>query len=200
MDFAKQTRFLTQNYPLLQGLRAVPSGLCLLVIALWANIQSGPTRDLTLPVLFSLVCLVFYVLVDQYYNRVYGKVKRATSHAELFLQIICAILALAAFIADSFGVTNVSLLGLVFAVLFAFTGFWYWRPATLLFAASLLLAGFLALLSLFPIVGTWDWWSPLGFKNSFLAFPFLFGVFSVICGVATHIYFIRSLPAAREAS
>jgi hypothetical protein len=196
MDSIKQTRFFAQNYPQLQGLRAVPSALCLLVVTLWANLQRGPARDLTLPILVALACLVFYILVDQYYNRTYGKIKRTLTHAELFLQIAGAILALAAFIVDTSNIINISLLGLVFAVVYAFTGFWYWRPATVLFVITLALAAVLALLSLLPAVGIQDWWSLLGLKYSLLGYTFLFGVFGVLVGVIAHIYFIRSLPAA----
>jgi len=198
MNSVTQTRFLAQNYPQLQGLRAVPSGLCLLLITLWANAQRGPARDLTLPILIALACLALYVLIDQYYSRVYGQVKRTISRAELFLQATCAILALAAFFVDTRTTANFSLLGLVLAVSFAFTGFWYWRPATVLFAINLALAIVLVLLSLLPLVGIQDWWSLLGIKHSLLAFAFLFGIFGVIGGVVSHVYFVRSLPGARE--
>lgn len=199
MNSIKQTRFFAQNYPQLQGLRAVPSGLCLLVITLWANLQHGPARDLTFPILAALVCGVFYILIDQYYNRVYGRVKRLYSHAELLLSAVCALLALVAFIIDTRNITNISLLGLVFAVTFAFTGYWYWRSAAVLFAVSLALSGLFAVLSLLPLVGIQDWWSLLGLKYSLLAFTFLFGIFGVLGGVISHIYFIRSLPASSEA-
>ena len=198
MNSVTQTRFLAQNYPQLQGLRAVPSGLCLLLITLWANAQRGPARDLTLPILIALACLALYVLIDQYYSRVYGQVKRTISRAELFLQATCAILALAAFFVDTRTTANFSLLGLVLAVSFAFTGFWYWRPATVLFAINLALAIVLVLLSLLPLLGIQDWWSLLGIKHSLLAFAFLLGIFGVIGGVVSHVYFVRSLPGARE--
>ena len=101
MNSIQQTRFFAQNYPQLQGLRTVPLGLCLLALTLWSNIQRGPARDLTLPILLALACLVLYVLIDQYYNRVYGKVKRLYSHAELLWSAAGTVLALAAFVLDS---------------------------------------------------------------------------------------------------
>ena len=200
MNSIQQTRFFAQNYPHLQGLRAVPTGLLLLAITLWANLQHGPSRDLTIPILVALGCLVFYILIDQYYYRLYGRVKRAVSHAELFLQAACSILALAAFIVDTRDIIKISLLGLVFAVVFAGTGFVYWRPAKVLFAINLVLAAVMGLLSVLPLAGFQDWWTLLGLKGSLLAFTFLFGIFGMIGGVILHIYFIRSLPAASEAS
>ncbi len=200
MDIIKQTRFFAQNYPHLQGLRAVPSGLLLLVITVWANLQHGLARDLTFPLMVALACLVLYIVIDQYYNRVYGRVKRIISHTELFLTAIGGIMALAAFIFDTRNILNISLLGLVFAIAFIFTGFWYWRPATILFSINVILAILLALLSLLPLVNGQEWWSLLGFKSLLLAFTFLFGIFCVIGGIIAHIYFIRSLPTAQEAS
>jgi len=200
MNSIQQTRFIAQNYPFLQGLRSIPSGLLLLAITLWANLQHGPARDLTLPLLIALGCLVLYILIDQYYNRAFGRVKRAIFHAEMFLQVVCAILALGAFIIDTTDHINISLLGLVFAVIFASGSFWYWRPVKVLFISNLSLAVFMALLSLLPVVGIRDWWSIFGLKHSLLAFSFLFGAFCVISGVVSHIYFVRSLPAIQEAS
>ncbi|MCL4562919.1 MAG: hypothetical protein M1281_20180 [Chloroflexi bacterium] len=200
MDSIKHTRFLAKNYPQLQGLRAIPLSLCLLVITLWANSQQGPARDLTLPILLALGCLVFYLLVDRYYNRVYGRVKRTVTHAEMFLSTIGAVLALAAFIGDNLNITEVSLLGLVFAAVFAFTGFWYWRPVKSVLNLNLVLAACFAILSILPVVGIRDWWGFLGLKDSILGFTLLFGIFGVIGGLIFHIYFVRSLPLPPEAS
>ena len=114
------------------------------------------------------------------------------------MSTVGAVLALAAFIVDTRNIVDVSLLGLVFAVTFVFTGYWYWRSATVLFAFSLVLSAVFALLSLSPLAGIQDWWSLLGLKHSLLAFSFLFGVFGVLGGILAHIYFIRSLPASLE--
>jgi hypothetical protein len=200
MEAFYQARFFAKNYTQLQGLRAVPSGLCLLIITLWANLQQGPTRNLTLPILAALGCLLLYILINQYYNRVYGRVKRTMSRAEMSFQATCTILALAAFVVDTSNTINISFLGLVFAVVFAFIGFWYWRPVKALFATNLLLAISFALLSLLPLVGIQEWWTVLGLKHSLLAFTLMFGIFGVIGGVIAHYYFIRSLPPGQEAS
>lgn len=200
MDNINHLRFFTQNYSNLQGLRAIPLGLLLLILSLWANLQHGPARDLTLPISVTLVCLAIYLLIDRHYNRAYGKVKRAISHAELFIAAISAVLALAAFYIDTRNMIDISLLGLVFAVLFAFTGFWYWRPATTLLYTNIFLAISLVVLCFLPLITNQEWWSVLGFKSLILAFTFLYGVYCIICGIIAHIYLLRSLSSIQEAA
>ncbi len=200
MNSVKQTRFFAQNYPQLQGLRAVPLGLCLLIVTLWANLQNGPASDLTFPITASLICLAAYILIDQYYNRVYGKVKRTISHAEFLLQVIAGVLALAAFIIDTSNKTNFSFLSLVFAAVFAFSGFWYWRSSKLLLVTSLVFALIFAGLSILSIVGVKDWWHLFGLSHSLLAFTSLYGIFCVLAGIISHIYFVQSLPKIPEAA
>jgi hypothetical protein len=174
--------------------------MLLLVLSIWSNFLIGPASDLFLPILVAMSCLVLYFLIDQYYGRVYGKVKRSISLIEMFWQAACAVLALAAFIFDMQNTFVISLLGLVFALTFAFTGFWYWRPVKLMLTFNLALAVLLTLLSLLPLIGVYEWWNYLGLKHSLLAFTFLFGLLGVVGGVIAHICFVRSLPAAAGVS
>ncbi len=196
MNKIKQVHFFAQNYPQLQGLRMLPPALLLLLLTIWANQQHGPATDLSLPLLLSAGCLLVYIGIDQYYNRRYGKVKRIITRPEWLITAAGAVLALAAFILDTTDTFMISLLGLVFAGAFAATGFWYWRPARLLFALNIAIAILIGVLSLLPLVGIQDWWQILGLKHSLLAFTFLYGVFGLLAGVIAHMYFIRSLPAA----
>ena len=200
MNSVKQTRFFAQNYPQLQGLRAVPLGLCLLIVTLWANTQNGPASDLTFPITTSLVCLATYVLIDLYYNRVYGKVKRTISHAESLLEVTAGVLALAAFIIDTSNKTNFSFLSLVFAAVFAFNGFWYWRSSRLLLITSLIFALIFTGLGILSLTGVEDWWSFVGLNHSLLAITSLYGIFCVLAGIISHIYFVKSLPHTTEAA
>jgi hypothetical protein len=200
MNIVQQTRFFTQNYPQLQGLRTFPVGLLLLVITLWANIQHGPARDFTVPILAALVCLALYIVIDRYYNRVYGKVKRAVPHSELVWMAIYAVLALGAFIIDTSNLISISLLGLVFAFAFISASVWYWRPATILFSINVILAVLLALLSFLPLVTQLEWWRFFGFRSLLLTFTFLYSFLFMADGIIVHVYFIRSLPVIQEAS
>lgn len=200
MNSVKRTRFFAQNYHQLQGLRAVPLGLCLLIVTLWANTQNGPASDLTFPLTASLFCLVLYILIDQYYNRVYGKIKLETSHAEWLLLAIAAILALAAFVIDTSNKTNFSFLSLVFAAVFAFSGFWYWRSSRLLLITSLIFALIFTGLGILSLTGVENWWSFVGLNYSLLALTSLYGIFCVLAGIISHIYFVKSLPHTTEAA
>jgi len=200
MNSLKQTRYFAKNYTQLQGLRAIPLGLCLLLVTIWANRQQGPARNFTLPILAVLAGLILYLLIDRYYNRAYGKVKRKVTFADWIMEIALAGLALAAFIVDTREFFRISLLGLTLAVTFAANGFLYCRPATVLFIFNLVLAAGMALLSLAPMIGISNWWNFLGLNHPLLAITFLFGISVVISGMIGHIYFIRSLPAFQETS
>lgn len=200
MNSIKQTRFFAQNYPNLQGLRAVPLGFCLLIVTVWANLQNGPARDLTFPITASLICLAAYMLIDQYYNRVYCKVKRTISHAEVLLQVTAGVLALAAFIIDTSNKTNFSFLSLVFAAVFAFSGFWYWRSSRLLLITSLFFALIFTGLGVVSLMGVENWWRFFGLSHSLLAFTSLYGIFCVLAGIISHIYFVKALPPMSEAA
>jgi hypothetical protein len=200
MQSLKHTRFLTKNYSNLQGLRAIPSGLCILLVSLWANTLHGRANDLTLPILEAAACLVLFLIIDRYYNRVFGKVKRTYSYAELLLMGLSGLLALAAFFVDSdFGLKlPFSTLGLVFAAVILGSGVWYWVQAKALLVSNLLLGILIAILSILPVFGVSDWWTALGIKHFLLAMTILFGVYTIIGGVIGHIYFIHSLPAMPE--
>lgn len=199
MNTINRTRFFTKNYPNLQGLRAIPPGLLLLILSLWANLLREAARNLTLPIAVSLICLTIYILIDRYYNRVYGKVKRSISHNELFISVIGGLLALAAFYNDTHNIINLSLMGLVFAIAFAFTGLWYWRPAKTLLYINIILAFSLIFLCFLPLITNQEWWRIFGFKSLLLAFTFLYGLFCMVSGIIAHIYFIKSLPSIQEA-
>lgn len=196
MNQIKEVQFFAQNYPQLQGLRMLPPALLLLLLTIWANQQQGPATDLSLPLVLSAVCVLLYIGIDQFYNRTYGKVKRIITRPEWFISAAGMALALAAFILDTTNTLIISLLGLVFAGAFAATGFWYWRPARLLFSMNIVIAILIGALSLLPLVGYHNWWQILGLKHSLLAFTFLYGIFGILSGVIAHMYFIRSLPAA----
>jgi hypothetical protein len=200
MQSLTHTRFLTKNYSNLQGLRAIPYGLCILLVSLWANTLHGRASDLTLPILESAACLVLFLVIDRYYNRVFGKVKRTYSHAELFFSGLSGLLALAAFFVDSdFGLNlPFSTLGLVFAAVVLGSSVWYWVQAKTLLVSNLLLGILIAILSILPLFGVSGWWTALGIKNFLLAMTTLFGIYTILGGIIGHIYFIRSLPAIPE--
>lgn len=200
MRSINRTLFLTKNYSNLQGLRSFPAGLCLLLISLWANAERGPARDLTLPILTAVACLFLFIIIDQYYKRTFGKVKRPYTHAELLLSGTSGILALAAFVADTdFGLNlSFSALGLVFAVVILGSSLLYWYQAKTLLFSNLLLGALIAILSILPLFGISDWWNALGIKSFLLAMTILFGIYIIVGGIIGHVYFVRCLPAMPE--
>lgn len=201
MQSLKHTRFLTKNYSNLQGLRSIPYGLCILLVSLWANTLHGRANNLTIPILEAAACLVLFLIIDRYYNRVFGKIKRTYSQVELLLMGLSGLLALTAFIVDVDFDLNLpfSTLGLVFAAVILGSGVWYWyHQAKTLLISNLLLGVLIAIFSFLPLFGVSNWWNALGVKSFLLAMTILFGVYGIIGGIVGHIYFIRSLPVISE--
>ncbi len=200
MSSISRTRFFASNYPQLQGLRMIPFGLCLLAVTLWANIQQGPSQNITLPTLIVLACLGLYIFIARYYNRAYGKVRRLVPRVEWIIGVAGGGLALVAFILDSLDTYRISLLGLVYAVTFISHGAIYWRQAPALHIANLILALLMVASTLSPLVSIPTWWSLIGLNHPLFAATFLTSIFLMIIGVIGHIYFVRSLPAEQEAA
>lgn len=118
MNDIKQIRFVATNFYNLQGLRAVPLGVCLLLLSFWANGLQGPARDFLVPVSVLIVSLVFLFAIDRYYLQNFGRVQRTpeSRHLESLFSIVGGILALGALWLDISFELPVNLLGLVFAV------------------------------------------------------------------------------------
>ncbi len=198
METVKQTRFITRNYAQLQGLRVIPFALAMIIVSLWANQQSGSSSNLTLPLTAMPVCIFLYVLVDRYYKRTYGRIKRPSTSTEIMLQLAAAILALSAFFIDSTGRFNFSFLSLIFAIAIATNAFHYYQAIPRLFTATLILAVIFLLLTFLPLAGFPQWWQLFGLKNNLLTLSFFYGIFVLLSGLITHFYFVNSLPSHLE--
>lgn len=194
MQAIQKTQFFAKKYRQLQGLRGLPAALGLLLITLWANNQHGPQSDLTLPLIAAAGCILLYIAINYYYNHTFGKVKRKVTSGEMYLGIISAVLALAAYVLDTSAFINISLLGIIFSVTFLVIAFWYYRPLPALFVTHLVVGILFAGLSVLPIYGLQEWWQVMGFKSALLTFTFLFGVLGIVSGIFAHVYFVRSLP------
>ncbi len=120
MDTLYRTRFLAANYGSLQGLKQVPFGVLAVAVSLWANTIRKPATDLSLPIVFTVISLVLYAASRRYYDQVFGRVQQtvANSRLEWGIQIVGSILAVIAFVADSSNRLPVSMLGLVFSLVF----------------------------------------------------------------------------------
>lgn len=204
MQDLKKIRFVATNYSNLQGLRAVPLGLCLLAVCWWAARLHYPARpvDFAVPIACLAVTIALLYLIDRYYLRVYGRVQRTpqSRNLEVLLATVGAALALAAFWLDALVRLPVSLLGLVFAAgLLAdyIRVTWLVKGRFLLYYP--LAAIVMAVFSLLSVLGAPQWWLALGLRTQLIAIAVLIGIISILAGIWGHIYLARTLRPAREA-
>jgi hypothetical protein len=199
----EKIRFLTVNYSRLQGLKAVPSGLLLFLVVLWTNGQKGPARDLALPILWLLIGIVLYAVIDWYYRRTYGRVEptRRALWADAILSTVFSLVALAAFAIDVELGMPVSIFALVFAAGLLSDYFRMLRLAGVkspaIFPAGLLCIIEMALSAFLPLLGE-PAFAAIGFRSPLFLVYAVDGLITVVYGVAGHLYLIRSMPPAGE--
>jgi hypothetical protein len=203
MQDIHKTRFLAANYVNLQGLKAVPLGLLLLGVVLWANTLTGPASDLTFPLIFSGVMLAAAWGVQGYYTARFGRVVGSPRKLKLDLLMGAGggILGLAAFLADVNLSLPFSCIGLVFSASFLAE---YWRmqqlaPGRYLLANTVVYASVMLVVSLLPLLGLDGWWEWIGIKAQLLGVLVVASLTIVIAGVLGHWTFVRQLPAGEAA-
>ena len=199
MQNIQKTRFLAANYTNLQGLKAVPLWLLLLLVVLWANAQSGPARSLAFPLLACALMFSLAWAVQRYYETRFGKVVVSARQRRLDILLGAggALVGLAAFLADVNLHLPFSCIGLVFATSFAIE---YWRmqvlaPGRYLLANTVIYTLLLLGISLLPLLGQDGWWEWLGFKAQLLGVLVAASVVIVFAGFFGHWHFVRQLPA-----
>jgi hypothetical protein len=200
MSDLQKTRFLAANYANLQALHAVPLGLFLLIVVVWANAQTGPASELGLPLIAAVV--VFFIIrwIRGYYRARFGVVESppAQKRLELVLGLLGGAVALAAFFADTGLDLPFSCIGLVFAAAFVVE---YWRmhraaPGRYLLPNTIAFTVLMVLLSLLPLFGLAGWWGWLGLHSQLLGVLAAAGLVIAVAGLLGHWCFIRLLPAA----
>jgi hypothetical protein len=201
MQDVKQIRLVATNFSNLQGLRAVPLGLCLVLVCLWANGIQYPVRDFIVPVVGVVGSLMLLFAIDRYYLHAFGRVQRTPESRRLEWLISAAggILALGAFWLDTTVKLPVSLLGLVFAAgLLAdyIRTTWLVRGRFLLYypLGAFLMAG----VSVLPLFGVSFWWQTCGLKNQMLGIAIAIGIFTIFAGFWGHVFLARTLPSRME--
>lgn len=192
----KQIRFVTTNYFNLQGLRAIPLGLCLLLVSLWANAVEYPVKNFLVPITSVVGSGLFLFVIDRYYLRTFGRVQRTldSRRLEWMISVVGGILALGAFWLDTTTKLPISLLGLVFAAgLLAdyLRMTWLVKGRSLLYypIGAILMAGMSILPQFIP-----DWWQTCGIKSQIIGMTISFGLFTILAGIWGHIYLLRTLP------
>lgn len=198
MNNMNQVRFIATNFYNLQGLRAVPLGLLLLLVCLWSNNIQYPVRNFLLPVIAGLTALALLFAIDRYYLHTFGRVQRTPQSRRLegLVAGVGAILALGAYLLDISFDLPLSLLGLVFAagLLADFLRItWLVKNRVLLYypIGALLMA----VVSILPLLGLPDWWHALGLRSQMIAIACAIGIFTMTAGVWGHLYLARTLPA-----
>jgi hypothetical protein len=198
MQDIQKIRFLTINYSRLQGLKGVPLGLLLLLTVLWANIQHGPARNFTPPILFALGAAVLYWWIDRYYRIRYGNVESThqQKREDYLIAVLGGIVGLAAVYIDLTHRLVISMVGLVFAaaVLFEYmrifrlgkNAYFLWQ-----FVISIAIILGANLLPLFDLKGLWQ---GIGLRSHLFAVLVVTSIVMLVAGVCGHIYFIRQFP------
>jgi hypothetical protein len=204
MTDIQRIRFTTANYSRLQGLKAVPSGLLLFVITLWSNSQTGPARDLNLPIFFLAAGTIIYALIDRYYRRNFGRVEQ--SRKEYWMDVLFSIafsgLVLAAFFLDMTARLPASVFALVFAIGLLLDYFLMLRRAEVrswrIIPSPLVVILLIGATALFPLLGR-ETWTGLGFRSPLFAVYAVDGLLVILFGLIGHIQLGVSMASSKEA-
>jgi hypothetical protein len=194
-------RLVATNFYNLQGLRAVPLGLCLWLLCLWANRLQGPARDFLIPIVAVIGTLTVLFLIDRFYLHTFGRVQRTpeSRHLEWLFSIIGGVLALGAFLLDISFKLPVSLLGLVFAAgLLADYIRITWLVKGRLLLYYPLGATLMIVVSTLQLFGFPNWWQTLGLKSHLLGIVMAIGIFTMLAGLWGHMFLARTLPSRLE--
>ncbi|MFO8036084.1 MAG: hypothetical protein R6U57_05610 [Anaerolineales bacterium] len=193
----EEIQFLAVHYYQLQGLRAVPPGLTLLLVTLWANFTSRPSKTIYIPLLVVALGAALYWFIDRTYKNRFGQVrpKQEDRLRELLVQILAAALGLAAFWLDTRSLIPVSLIGLVFAGGFAYEFLRFaWSRKGSGRVYHLIFGAMIALVSLSPLLRMGPWWKAVGMRGQMVGVIVIVGLLVVAAGVVDHLYLRRSLP------
>jgi hypothetical protein len=214
MPDLENVRFLTAYYSRLQGLKAVPPGLILLLVSLWLNAQTGPTRDLFPLWIWTGIGAVLYVLIDRHYHQTYGRVEEQghSLAADVVFAAILSVVTIGAlmmddktvriFLADGEPRIPVSMYALLISMVFLLD---YVRTCRLagvknltLFPGGLVCIGLIALSAFLPLLGN-DPWAVFGFRSVLFLVYAWDGILMILCGMMGHLFLVRSMRPAAEA-
>jgi len=191
-----QTRFLSENYSALHGLNAVPVGLALFLVSLWANIVQYPIKNFSLPIVIVLGSLFLSIVVDQYYKKTFGEVKPILAKRRLYwiAQCVWGLFGIIAFWADVTFNLPVNFIGLLFASMFLLDKPKVTFPLNRFSAVRLVLSVCIILVSIAPLYFGKNWWDILGVRTTIIGVTMFVGALIVLQGVLWHFFFVKSLP------
>lgn len=203
MNNMREIRFVATNFSNLQGLKAIPLGILLILVSLWANglEQAAGFTDLLIPIVEAIGCFVLIYVIDRYYRRTFGRVQRTPESLRLegLISVIGGVIALGAVWLDMTRMLPLSLVGLVFAVGLLAD---YIRITWLVKGRFLLYypigALIMAVVSVLPLIGLPDWWHPCGLVSQMIGITITVGFLSIIAGIWGHIFLVRTLSPVTE--
>jgi len=196
MKANSQTKFLSENYSALHGLNAVPVGLALFLVSLWANVVQYPIKNFLLPIVLVLGSLLLSLVIDQYYKNTFGEVKPTSSRRRLswIAQSVWGFLGLVAYWVDITLGLPISFIGLLFASMFLFDKPMVSVPLNRFSAVRLVASICIIFVSITPMLFGKSWWNNLGVRTTIIGVTMFIGVLIVLQGVMWHIFFVKSLP------
>ncbi|HWQ45465.1 MAG TPA: hypothetical protein VN376_01290 [Longilinea sp.] len=203
MNDMREIRFVATNFSNLQGLKAVPLGILLVLVSLWANSldHAAGFTDLLVPILEALGTFTLIIVIDRYYRRTFGRVQRTPESLRLegLISVIGGVIALGAVWLDMTRTLPLSLVGLVFAAGLLAD---YVRITWLVKGRFLLYypigALIMAVMSILPLIGLPEWWHACGFVSQMIGITIVIGILSIIAGFWGHIYLVRTLSPVTE--
>lgn len=197
-DRFSQIQFITANYSRLQGLRAVPIGILAVFVSVWSLYNHGPNANLSAPILVAILVTLLYWLLDRYYSRVFGQVKRTPRQRiwEFLASVGFGALGLLAFFLDTAKILPISVVGLVFALsfleYFSRVNLSDWRRIFVRFPENIVASILILVISLTPLFGI-SWWNALGIKSQVVGILMIVGVVIIVTGIWAHIRLVRAL-------
>jgi hypothetical protein len=141
------------------------------------------------------------LLVDRYYNRVFGQVSRdpKARRREALISIIGGVLGLIAFAVDTTEVLPFSIVGILFAAAFGWEYFWTNQTYKVKYLTHYLaLAVATALISLLPLLGGGVVWDALRFISPIHGVMVAIGLLIVIAGLLDHVFLVRAFLPQKE--
>jgi hypothetical protein len=195
MQNPQDARFMAATFTVLQGLKLIPMGLVIALLAIYADTQTEDRRNLTVPILALGLGALFYFAIQRYYQRTYGTVRQTRRHKieYLLLSLVFAGFGYAAILVEDQTPLPVSLLGLLVAVGLVYDAIrltWSVRGRYLWFAFPI--AAAMLVISILPALGAHDWWQWIGFHSGVYAVTLLVGIITILMGLGGHLV-LRSL-------
>lgn len=193
MNELERAKYFTMYYDALKGLRLVPSGLFMILIAMrdsfdWTLL--GTTGDLTYTLPLLLLMFVLYFAANYYYIRRYGSVQPRNQETQWVIGCGMLLLFIVVIMLDMRAGLPLSLISAFIGAGLLFSG-WKSHRAHYLIGGAVM-----AVLTLLPIIPGMD--DPTRFMPFSPLFSFTLGLVFVVLGVVDHFILVRELRPVRE--